>query len=160
MRRVSGVTPADLSSLLRPLDRDHLPTQPQESPPRTGTHRTREQTHPPCLRALGAGLENPDGRDEEFHHQAEKELNAGVTGEEEAENVSSNDLRHHRVAHGRRPVAFFAAIQATISTQIFVSYSSGPDWSRDSSLLNAEMFIPLNSSRPFYIYDPLRTETL
>ena len=27
----------------------------------------------------------PDGRDEEFYHQAEKELNEGVTGEEKSE---------------------------------------------------------------------------
>ena len=29
----------------------------------------------------------PDGRDEEFYHQAEKELNEGVTGEEKPETV-------------------------------------------------------------------------
>jgi hypothetical protein len=27
----------------------------------------------------------PDGRDEEFYHQAEKELNVGVTSEEKSE---------------------------------------------------------------------------
>jgi hypothetical protein len=27
----------------------------------------------------------PDGRDEEFYHQAEKKLNEGVTGEEKSE---------------------------------------------------------------------------
>ena len=29
--------------------------------------------------------EKPEGRDEEFYHQAEKELNEGITGEEKSE---------------------------------------------------------------------------
>jgi hypothetical protein len=33
----------------------------------------------------GAGAGKPDGRDEEFYHQAEKKLNEGVTGEEKSE---------------------------------------------------------------------------
>ena len=34
---------------------------------------------------FGNGLENPTGGDEEFYHQAEKELNEGVPGEEKSE---------------------------------------------------------------------------
>jgi hypothetical protein len=54
----------------------------QKEAPNDRTHKRTD--YPPCLR-LWERAEKPEGRDEEFYHQAEKELNEGITGEEKSE---------------------------------------------------------------------------
>jgi Protein of unknown function (DUF2934) len=70
------------SLLLWSLDRAHLPTAAKEVSPMTTP--TREQIIHRAYE-LWERAGKPDGRDEEFYHQAEKELNRGVTGEEKSE---------------------------------------------------------------------------
>jgi hypothetical protein len=72
MRRVSGVTPAYLPYYYN--DRRSRPLPTTEKKPHI--HRAYE---------LWERAGKPDGRDEEFYHQAEKELNEGAAGEEKSE---------------------------------------------------------------------------
>jgi len=54
----------------------------RKKPPRTAP--TKEQILHRAYE-LWERAEKPEGRDEEFYHQAEKELNEGITGEEKSE---------------------------------------------------------------------------
>jgi hypothetical protein len=82
MERVSGVTPADPPHHCNgPIGCDRSPNS-SEDPPMTAP--TREQIIHRAYE-LWERAGKPDGRDEEFYHQAEKELNEGVTGEEKSE---------------------------------------------------------------------------
>ena len=81
MRKVSGVTPADLphyyGGSIATVSRQQRRKSPMTAPTREQIiHRAYE---------LWEQAGKPDGRDEEFYHEAEKELNVGVTGGEKSE---------------------------------------------------------------------------
>jgi hypothetical protein len=82
MRRVSGVTPADLPHHYNRRSIATACRQQRRKPPMTAP--TREQIIHRAYE-LWERAGKPDGRDEEFYHQAEIELNVGVPGEEKSE---------------------------------------------------------------------------
>ena len=82
MRRVSGVTPADLPHYYYGRSIATVCRQQRRKSPMTAP--TREQIIHRAYE-LWERAGKPDGRDEEFYHQAEKKLNEGVTGEEKSE---------------------------------------------------------------------------
>ena len=77
MRRVSGVTPADL-----PIMADRSRPFAEKKAPMTAP--TREQIIHRAYE-LWERAGKPDGRDEELYHQAEKESNEGTISEEKSE---------------------------------------------------------------------------